>query len=293
MRYLNTMQMLTEQVDLRDIVTLTVREPLGYHRSFAGKGRACNVLMLYNIGQRRYTVSGSSTQFTLHEHDILYVPQYAEYGFDITDCGGQSCDYAFALNFLMTDVKGEPVCFGKEPRILVRDRLSHYFSLFERLERTCGRGKTEIMYQKSLAYALFYEILCETRADEARQDRYGVIAPAIDAIENDPACETSVPLLAKMCGIGETRFRQLFLQYSGGVSLIEYRNRLRIDNAEKLLRTQLVTVEYAALSTGFHDLSHFYRLYKKYKGTTPHAAGTPSVPEAKAEPDEKKNTEKC
>ena len=117
MRYLNTMQMLTEQIDLRDIVMLTVREPLGYHRSFAGKGRACNVLMLYNIGQRRYTVPGSSTQFTLHEHDILYVPQYAEYCFDITECGGQSCDYAFALNFLMTDVNGEPVCFGKEPRI--------------------------------------------------------------------------------------------------------------------------------------------------------------------------------
>ena len=90
-------------------------------------------------------------------------------------------------------------------------------------------------------------------------------------IESNPADNRPISQLARLCGVGETRFRQLFLQYSGGISPVEYRNRLRIDYAEKYLYSDLVTVEYAALASGFNDLSHFYRTYKKYKGVSPHA----------------------
>ncbi len=277
MRYLNTMQMLSEQINISDIVSVVVREPVGLHRTFEGKVRQCNVLMLYNIGKRRYTVHKSGRQFDLNEHEILYIPQYAEYSFDILDCSGQAADYALAVNFCMQDENGEPVCLGEEPRVLTADRLSHYFSLFTRLDKACDVSKTGLMYQKSLLYSLLYEILTETRANETKGNPYSIIAPAIDLIENTPQNDIPVPVMAKQCKIGETRFRQLFLQYSGGISPVEYRNRLRIDRAEKLIKTELVTVGYAASAVGFRDLSHFYRLYKKYKGETPCKNGKASV----------------
>lgn len=286
MRYLNTVQMLTEQIHLYSIVSFRVREPRGFRKTFIGKGRSCHVLVLYLAGKREYTVQKSGARFDLCAGDVLYVPQYAEYGFTITDCGGEAHDDAIALNFYMEDTAGESVCFGDEPRVLTHNCTDRYSFLFERLAQACNGGHTGVMMQKSLLYALVYEILTETRAAETRADPYGVIAPAIRAVEQDPARDISVPLLAKRCGVGETRFRQLFLQYSGGVSFVEYRNRLRIRQAEKLIRTDFVTVEYAARAVGFRDLSHFYRLYKKYNGSTPRKTAEPGT-------DEKSKEQKC
>jgi transcriptional regulator GlxA family with amidase domain len=56
----------------------------------------------------------------------------------------------------------------------------------------------------------------------------------------------------------------LFKQYTGGESAVTYRNRLRLEQVERLLHTEQVTVEYAARKAGFHDMSHFYRLYKRH-----------------------------
>ena len=64
------------------------------------------------------------------------------------------------------------------------------------------------------------------------------------------------------------RFRLLFNQYTGGISPVQYRNALRMEQALRLIRTEEVTVEQAAREAGFHDMSHFYRLYKKHKAKT-------------------------
>ncbi len=178
-------------------------------------------------------------------------------------------DSGIAVNFTMKDRNGEFCTLGKTPRILTHDRLAHYYALFRRLASVSAGGPMNGMMTRSLLYALLYELLCETRVRESERNPYGVILPAVDLIENDPAADLPIPLLARSCGVSETTFRKLFLLYSGGVSPVEYRNRLRIDLAERILRTEMTTVEYAARTAGFSDLPHFYRLYRKLKGETP------------------------
>jgi len=269
MRYLEIVPLLSEEISIENICVLPIHEPLGFKRIFDQKKRHCNVLCIYNIGKRLYHIQDTGENFTLSAGDILYIPQHSEYNFEITETGDENYDYAIAIDFVMRDKSGENVCFGRYPRILTHDRMNHYYTLFHRLECLGNTVSTNIMFQKSLVYALFYEILCEIRNQASERDPYRLIAPAIDILEHNPAYDCSIPALAKQCGIGETYFRKLFSKYSGGISPTEYRNRLRLDMAEKLLRTEMVTVEYAAMASGFHDLSHFYRLYKKYKGTTP------------------------
>ncbi len=165
--------------------------------------------------------------------------------------------------------RGETVNFGRHPRVLVKDKLDHYFSLFRRIEQAGAAGQGNSLLLKSFVYALLHEIISQLSAEETQLLPYGVILPAVFAMQADPAKDVPIPIFAQMCGVSQTRFRQLFGQYTGGLSPVEYRNKLRIDRVEELLYTGEVTVEEAALRAGFRDQSHFYRIWRKYKAKLP------------------------
>lgn len=269
MRYLSAAELLSEEIQLRNICILPIREPLHREGVFTGKKRHCSVLFLYLVGQREYTPN-NGLPFLLNPGEILYVPQYSSYRFRITDVGEDGCDFAIAINFEMVDQYGEAVCLSEDPHIVLKDTMSHYFTRFQRALSIDTGVKTNTMLLQSTVYSLCYEIFSELQLNEAEQAPWRVILPAIDAIESAPAKDIPIPTLARRCGVSETRFRQLFVQYTGGESAVQYRNRLRIELARRMLRTQQVTMEYAAREAGFRDMSHFYRLYKRYQPKCSH-----------------------
>lgn len=274
-RILSTEQMLNEPVCVHDLLTTAVRQPLGYSYTFRNQMRTCSVLCLYLSGRREYTLADNGEHFFLTPGDVLYIPQYSRYGFKITDAGENGSDFMIAVNFSMTDASGEPVNYGPQPRILLRDRLHHYFTLFQRMEATSRTSSGNAMLLKSLFFGLLHEILCELNSTETMNAPYRAILPAISHIENDPASDDAIPDLARLCGVSQTQFRRLFSEYTGGLSPVEYRNTLRIEKADRLIRSGFVTVEQAARESGFSDLSHFYRVYKRLKGSTPVRGGQP------------------
>ena len=268
MRDLNVAQLLTEEIILKAIFIYSIHEPPGYSLSFRERPRACNVLFIYNAGRREYSVPGGE-DFTLSAGDILYIPVGSRYSFLITDTQNQPLDSAIAINFDITDRFGEPVCFGSFPRILLKDKLAHYFTMFSRIEAV-GRDRVNNgMLLKSLVYALLFEILTEMQTEESLNRPWNAILPAIRLTESEPERDIPIPRLAQMCGVSETRLRRLWSEYTGGVSPVDYRNRLRIDLAENLIRTGDTTVENAAYRAGFRDIPHFYRMYRRFKGHSP------------------------
>ncbi len=262
MRHLSVTEILSEELDFSNICVIPIREPLHHEGIFTDQKRHCNVLFLYLSGKRQYTLADGST-FDLSPHEILYVPQHATYRFRITETDESGLDYAIAINFTMRDKNGESVCLGTDPAVLWKDSLSHYFSRFQRALSIDTGVKTNYMPLKSTLYSLCYELFSERQVTESQHTPWRAILPAIDLIESFPSEDVPIPQLAQQCGISETRFRQLFKQYTGGESAIAYRNRLRLEQVERLLRTEQVTVEYAARKAGFRDMSHFYRLYKR------------------------------
>lgn len=110
-------------------------------------------------------------------------------------------------------------------------------------------------------------MLCEILNNEGSNTSYAPIIRAINLIENNLSLNISISELVKMCGVSETSFKLMFIDYTGGITPIEYRNILRINKAEIILYTEHVTAEYAAMTTGFNDLSYFYRIHRKYKKT--------------------------
>lgn len=72
---------------------------------------------------------------------------------------------------------------------------------------------------------------------------------------------------AERCGLSARRFSELFKQRTG-MTFVEYLNRKRIEYAkERLLETGHVA--YACYESGYQDLAYFYRVFRKYAGTTP------------------------
>lgn len=54
-----------------------------------------------------------------------------------------------------------------------------------------------------------------------------------------------------------------------GVSPIKYINALKLARAEELLSSQMYSVTEAAQMSGYTDMSHFSREFKKHTGMSP------------------------
>ena len=271
LRIFNLEEMNRENINLQNITVVSVREPRGRVGIFSATKRKTSVLCFYAQGKRRYSFQDDEgkKQFDLSSGDILYIPQESAYRFEILETGEEELDAMIAIHFRMVDEKGETVNFGNHPRVLTKDKLDHYFALFRRIESTCAAGQGNSFLIKSFIYGLLHEIISQLYAEETRLHPYAVILPAVFAMQADPASDLPIPFLAQMCGVSQTRFRQLFGAYTGGLSPVEYRNKLRIERVEELLYTGEVTVDAAAFRAGFRDQSHFYRILRKYKGKLP------------------------
>lgn len=78
----------------------------------------------------------------------------------------------------------------------------------------------------------------------------------------------SVSFYADLCDMSEVNFRRLFREYTG-MSPIEYRNDIRLNDARRKIQSGEYNVSEAAALCGFTNLSFFIRLYKKKFGHTP------------------------
>ena len=77
---------------------------------------------------------------------------------------------------------------------------------------------------------------------------------------------------AEMAYMSPNYFSQYFKKVTGQ-KFSDYVNGLRIKKAKELLDTGEYTVVDAAMSCGFRNMSNFYRMYKRYTGSTPVAGG--------------------
>ena len=105
---------------------------------------------------------------------------------------------------------------------------------------------------------LFYE------HRENETDEYNQILQFL----NEYHANISVSHIAEYFGRSVSHISHLFKSKSG-ISVSEYCNRLRLCDAEKLLRKTNLSVTQIALDVGFCDTSYFIRLFKKRYNQSP------------------------
>ncbi|AEV97693.1 AraC family transcriptional regulator [Niastella koreensis] len=88
------------------------------------------------------------------------------------------------------------------------------------------------------------------------------------AILSDLAVPPSLPALAKMAGLGETKMTEIFKQVFGD-TIYNYYQQARMEEAAFLLKHGGLSVSETGYQLGFANLSHFGRLFEKYHGVKP------------------------
>lgn len=117
-------------------------------------------------------------------------------------------------------------------------------------------------YLAARTYELLYLI---EEKQTAIPGRFRRLAPAVEQARTAYAENRPLSYYAELCRMSESNFRKLFKEYTG-FSFIEYRNRVRLAEAHKLIAGGEATVAQAAYLAGFHNLSFFYKLYRAYRG---------------------------
>ena len=120
-------------------------------------------------------------------------------------------------------------------------------------------------YYLSCLYTLLWHI---DAYNTSIPTKYKKLRNAMNVLSNGYAENEKISYYADLCGISEPNFRKLFHAYTG-MTPVEYRNELRLNDARIKLQSGEYNVSEAAEAAGFSNLSFFIRLYKKKFGHTP------------------------
>ena len=93
-----------------------------------------------------------------------------------------------------------------------------------------------------------------------------MVTDAVAMLAADPAIDAVV--MARRLDVGVGRFARVF-KAEMGMSLVEYRNRVRLDRFDALLGKGSMSLYEAALAAGFGSYAQFHRVFRKLRGATP------------------------
>ena len=74
--------------------------------------------------------------------------------------------------------------------------------------------------------------------------------------------------VSKVVDISPYYFSKLFKQETGE-NFIEYLTKVRMKNAEELLKDSSYSIKEICTASGYGDPNYFSRIFKKYEGVTP------------------------
>ena len=140
------------------------------------------------------------------------------------------------------------------------------FESFEYAQKALRLGAVDILL-KPIDYAQFAQAVSRAVGwSLTANDKVNEIAEYIHAHYAEKITLTD---LAEQFFLTPSHIARLFKKYMDE-SVMLYVNRVRIENAKKLLDRGM-SVKYAAEATGYDSLNNFYKHFKRYTGTTPAA----------------------
>ncbi|MCX7711781.1 MAG: AraC family transcriptional regulator [Clostridia bacterium] len=101
-----------------------------------------------------------------------------------------------------------------------------------------------------------------------KADNKKYIEQAVDYIHQNYKSDIDINALAESIGVSYSQLRRAFLREKGD-NLVDYINKLRIEEAKRLLLHSGETIMDLAINLGYNSDRTFNRFFKKYEGITP------------------------
>lgn len=233
---------------------------------YVGKGmgmavhrhRPSHGLALHTSGTKRYTFENGKI-LTVNQNDLIYLPKYSNY--EVTCLQDGDC---YAINF---DISQDAVFAPFTCRIRNSASMLDFFKNAKAVWESRKDGYT--LKCKADLYNIIYLMQQEYLQDYIPESKKRLILPALEYIHEHYAGEVlSVAHLAGLCSVSPEYFRAIFKSIYG-VSPKNYITNLKIQRAKELLSSGMYSVTETAFLSGYTDLSHFSREFKKAAGISP------------------------
>lgn len=166
-----------------------------------------------------------------------------------------------------------------ESRILFQNQIAGDPAVGRYLMRITDESETRAEgYELAVKAAVFelivyllrfhVRLVLSPRAHEMRMRNLRRFNPVLEYIDAHLSEDIPTERLCTMVHLSRYYFCHQFRQVTG-TSLGEYRNRLRIARAQKMLAEGRANVTETAFACGFESLNYFCRLFKQYTRRTP------------------------
>lgn len=167
-----------------------------------------------------------------------------------------------AVQILMESASAQPLC-RRLPQPLLRRLASLCQDLLQAHEESAR-------FNLGLGYLLLSAWSAYQKANEAVliTGIHPAVARSVQLLL-DQVEQEALPELAQRVGLSTSRLSRLFQQQTG-LSLVEFRNHVRVRRFVKLLETQPhTTLLDLALQSGFGSYAQFHRIFKQIMGVSP------------------------
>ncbi|HZH96195.1 MAG TPA: AraC family transcriptional regulator [Flavisolibacter sp.] len=152
-------------------------------------------------------------------------------------------------------------------QVEIQHILKHIFSI--NADEILGPFSIQIKVQELLFHLFDTLIKRESTAHKhINNDDVERLMQLRNIILSDLSVPPSLPALAAMIGMSETKMKQLFKQTFGS-SIYNYFQKVRMEEAAFLLKQGGYSVSEVGYELGFTNLSHFSRLFESHYGSTP------------------------
>lgn len=222
------------------------------------------IIVNYGVPHAFTPIDDGEEQFSTY--DLLFTTEL----FEITGIG--KYDFSSLANSYLFYTLFSDSAIGENSLNLIRSETKDFAGLFSKIYEEYTNRKSGFMnmlraYLIELITLIFREIDKKTRRDITREQRE-VVSKAIDYMKHNYNTKINLDNIVSDIFLSKNYFRQLF-KSTTGMSVTDFIQSTRIEEACRLLLTTDRTVFDIAGDCGFTDMKFFYKIFKKITGKTP------------------------
>ena len=227
---------------------------------FSNPNRKWDGIVHFTSGSAKLSIEGVG-DFHLNKGDTAVFLKGDKYTF----YSEKGCSYITSGYFFTESSKS---IISALPKVIKGNPALH--DRIVRIESTWQDQRPEgYMICKIELLSLYLEFIRYKRISE--KTPYGdLIERAINFIHSNYKRNFSSREIAEHCSLSSSYLRSSFKE-KVGVTILEYRDRLRLASAKELLASEELTVKETALVLGFCDVYYFSKFFKTMSGMTPAA----------------------
>lgn len=232
--------------------------------------RPCSALFFINSDVRVFFYPQDGKERIAKKGDVVWIPSGIRYRVAVSS-GTPQID-TYTVNFTLRDEANIPfgvfheiTIFSDTENHRLTVRAAGLWETANRIEGDSAYTGRNLLKLKSEFLALL-DALIESALE--RNDAYYPIRVGADALRDEWNQNEKIEKYAALCGISEAYFYRCFHKWAGK-SPVEYRNLIRLSNAEAMLRYTDMKIGEISEQIGFEDSFYFCRIFAKRYGMSP------------------------